>query len=100
MKSGYRTIDFVTIATIGLAFGVVFWAWGKFYALATSFALFFYPPSAALLSGIWLAAGVTGGQSHGTGGSTVIGSKACYDFIAPRVLVGNFDSRFIGLGPP
>ena len=61
MKSGYRTIDFITIATIGLAFGVVFWAWGKFYALVTSFALFIYPPSAALFGGIWLAAGVTGG---------------------------------------
>lgn len=61
MQSRYRTIDVVTIATIGLSFGVVFWAWGKFHALATTITLFAYPPSSALLSGMWLTAGIVGG---------------------------------------
>ena len=25
----YRTIDLVTITTLGVAFGVIFWGWGK-----------------------------------------------------------------------
>ena len=27
----YRTIDLVTIATLGVAFGVIYWGWGKVY---------------------------------------------------------------------
>lgn len=57
----YRTIDLVTIATLGIAFGVVFWGWGKLYEpVGTLFGLS-YPPSAGLLVGPWLIAGVVGG---------------------------------------
>ncbi|MGH8965868.1 MAG: ECF transporter S component, partial [Actinomycetes bacterium] len=27
----YRTVDLVSAAMLGVAFGVVFWAWGKLY---------------------------------------------------------------------
>ncbi|MFD1859387.1 ABC transporter permease [Aeromicrobium camelliae] len=57
----YRTIDLVTIATLGVAFGVVFWAWGKLYEPLSNLALFAFPPSSALLGGVWLMAGVVGG---------------------------------------
>lgn len=57
----YRTIDLVTIATLGVAFGVVFWGWGKLYALVSTTAVFTFPPSVALISGGWLIAGVVGG---------------------------------------
>ena len=57
----YRTIDLVTITTLGVAFGVVFWGWGKLYEPLSGLAVFSYPPSAALLGGVWLSAGVVGG---------------------------------------
>ncbi len=57
----YRTIDLVTIATLGVAFGVVYWAWGKAYEPISYLAVFSYPPSSGLLGGVWLIAGVVGG---------------------------------------
>ncbi|MGZ8705407.1 MAG: ECF transporter S component [Aeromicrobium sp.] len=57
----YRTIDLVTVATLGVAFGVVFWGWGKLYEPISTLAVFGYPPSAGLLGGPWLLAGVVGG---------------------------------------
>ncbi len=57
----YRTIDLVTIATLGVAFGVIFWGWGKLYEPLSGLAIFGYPPSSALLGGVWLTAGVVGG---------------------------------------
>jgi energy-coupling factor transport system substrate-specific component len=57
----YRTIDLVTITTLGVAFGVIFWGWGKLYEPLSGLAVFSYPPSAALLGGVWLSAGVVGG---------------------------------------
>ena len=57
----YRTIDLITIATLAVALGVVFWGWGKLYEPISALALFSYPPSSALLAGPWLLAGVLGG---------------------------------------
>jgi energy-coupling factor transport system substrate-specific component len=57
----YRTIDLVTIATLAVAFGVIFWGWGKLYAPLSGLAVFSFPPSSALLAGPWLIAGVVGG---------------------------------------
>ena len=60
-RGRYRTIDLVTIATLAVAFGVIFWGWGKAYEPLSALALFSYPPSSAVLAGPWLAAGVIGG---------------------------------------
>lgn len=57
----YRTIDLVTITTLGVAFGVIFWGWGKLYEPLHNLAVFSFPPSSALLGGVWLTAGVVGG---------------------------------------
>ncbi|MBA4607708.1 MULTISPECIES: ECF transporter S component [Aeromicrobium] len=57
----YRTLDLVTITMLGVAFGVVFWGWGKLYALVDIGAAVGFKPAAALLAGMWLIAGVVGG---------------------------------------
>lgn len=57
----YRTVDLVTIAVLGVAFGVIFWGWGKAYEPMSGVAVFSYPPSVGLLGGVWLMAGVVGG---------------------------------------
>ena len=57
----YRTIDLITVATLGVAFGVVFWGWGKLYEGISTLAIFGFPPSAGLLGGPWLLAGIVGG---------------------------------------
>ena len=57
----YRTLDLVTIAMLGVAFGVVFWGWGKFYDVIDIGATVGFKPAGALLGGMWLIAGVVGG---------------------------------------
>jgi energy-coupling factor transport system substrate-specific component len=57
----YRTIDLVTITTLGVAFGVIYWGWDKAYAPIHNLAVFSFAPSVGLLGGVWLAAGVVGG---------------------------------------
>lgn len=57
----YRTLDLVTIATLGVAFGVIFWGWGKLYGVAGTAGMLAFPPSGAIFGGGWLIAGVVGG---------------------------------------
>ena len=57
----YRTIDLVTVATIGVASGVIFWAWDQAWNGISTLALFTAPPLLGLLSGVWLIGGVLGG---------------------------------------
>ena len=57
----YRTIDLVTITTLAVAFGVIFWGWDKLYEGISAWAVFSYPPSVGVLGGVWLMAGVVGG---------------------------------------
>ncbi|MBC7639986.1 MAG: ECF transporter S component, partial [Rhodoferax sp.] len=56
----WRTVDLVTAAMLGVAFGVVFWGWDQAYnVLSPAFAA--VPPLGGLLGGPWLLAGVVGG---------------------------------------
>lgn len=50
---GWRTTDIVVCAVIGVAFGVVFWAWNLLWA---AFGPFFtgFPPLQAFMYGTWL----------------------------------------------
>ena len=49
----WRTVDIVVTAVLGVAFGVVFWAWGLLWAAAGApFAAF--PPGQAVMYGVWL----------------------------------------------
>lgn len=49
----WRTVDIVVTAVLGVAFGVVFWAWGLLWAaLDAPFSAF--PPAQAVMYGVWL----------------------------------------------
>ena len=55
----WRTVDIVVTATIAVAFGVVFWAWGILWnAVAPAFVAF--PPAQGFMTSIWLVPGVLG----------------------------------------
>lgn len=60
-RPAYRTIDLVTIATLGVAFGVIYWGWGKVYDGPSEALGLLWPPAKALAYGPWLMAGVVGG---------------------------------------
>ena len=49
----WRTVDIVVTAVLGVAFGVVFWAWNLLWA-ATGAAFTAFPPAQAALYGVWL----------------------------------------------
>ncbi|MER5389962.1 ECF transporter S component [Saccharopolyspora sp. NPDC002686] len=57
----YRTIDFVTVAMLGVAIGVAFWGWSQLYQVLSTLSVFAFPPSAGLFGGAWLLGGVIGG---------------------------------------
>ncbi len=56
----WRVVDIVVGAVLGVAAGVVFWAWGIAWT-PLSAALAFTPGLEGLLNGLWLFAGVLGG---------------------------------------
>ncbi|HAN24047.1 MAG: hypothetical protein CMH36_06225 [Microbacterium sp.] len=56
----WRVVDIVVASVIGVAAGVVFWAWGQAWT-PLSTALAFLPGLEGLLAGGWLFAGVLGG---------------------------------------
>ena len=49
----WRTVDIVVTAVLGVAFGVVFWAWGLLWN-ATGAAFTAFPPAQAFMYGVWL----------------------------------------------
>ncbi|PSK97480.1 energy-coupling factor transport system substrate-specific component [Murinocardiopsis flavida] len=56
----WRTVDIVVLATVGAVFGLVFWIWNlTFAAVSGVFAVF--PPSQAVMTGVWLLPAVLGG---------------------------------------
>lgn len=58
--TSWRTIDLVTAAMLGVAFGVAYWGWSFAYeGLVTAFTA--YLPASGVLAGPWLIAGVVAG---------------------------------------
>jgi energy-coupling factor transport system substrate-specific component len=51
--SRWRTVDIVVTAVLGVAFGVVFWAWGLLWN-STGAAFAAFPPAQAFMYGVWL----------------------------------------------
>src|SRR5215210_8174465 len=49
----WRTVDIVVTAVLGVAFGVVFWAWGLLWN-TTGAAFAAFPPAQAFMYGVWL----------------------------------------------
>jgi len=56
----WRVVDIVVAAVLGVAAGVVFWAWGIAWTPLSAL-LTFTPGLEGLLNGLWLFAGVLGG---------------------------------------
>jgi energy-coupling factor transport system permease protein len=56
----WRTLDIVVASVLGVAFGVVFWAWDALWN-ATTGAFVAFPPSQALIYGVWLLPAVLAG---------------------------------------
>ena len=55
----WRTVDIVVASAIGVAFGVVFWAWGTLWnSAAPAFTAF--PPAQGFMYGVWLIPAVLG----------------------------------------
>ena len=57
----FRTVDLVSAAMLGVAFGVVFWAWGLVYNAPSEAMGAVFAPLAGLWYSPWLLAGVVGG---------------------------------------
>lgn len=57
----FRTVDLVSAAMLGVAFGVVFWAWGLVYNAPSEAMGAIFAPLAGLWYSPWLVAGVVGG---------------------------------------
>ena len=57
----FRTVDLVSAAMLGVAFGVVFWAWGLVYNAPSEAMSAVFAPLAGLWYSPWLIAGVVGG---------------------------------------
>jgi energy-coupling factor transport system substrate-specific component len=58
---GWRTVDLLTTAFLGAAFGIAYWGWGLAYKVPSEALGAAFAPAAALLYGPWLLAGVVGG---------------------------------------
>ena len=56
-RAGWRVVDIVVAAVIGVAFGVVFWQWNVLWAPLFAAQV---NPLAYLVSGLWLVPGVLG----------------------------------------
>jgi energy-coupling factor transport system substrate-specific component len=51
----------MTVAVLGVAFGVIFWGWDKIYEPISGGLTVVHPTSVGLVGGVWLIAGVVGG---------------------------------------
>jgi energy-coupling factor transport system permease protein len=69
----WRTVDIVVAAVLGVAFGVVFWAWNLVSEVAST-PLDFFPPIKGLLNGVFLMPGVVAGLLVRKPGAAVFAS--------------------------
>ena len=71
--SRWRTVDIVVTAVLGVAFGVVFWAWNLVFGVLAE-PLEFFPPLSAILNGVYLMPGVVAGLLVRRPGAAVFAS--------------------------
>jgi energy-coupling factor transport system substrate-specific component len=69
----WRTVDIVVTAVLGVAFGVVFWAWNLVFGVLAE-PLDFFPPLSAVLNGVYLMPGVVAGLLVRKPGAAVFAS--------------------------
>src|SRR3954447_23534547 len=70
----WRTVDIVVTAVLGVAFGVVFWAWNLVFGVLAE-PLAFFPPLSAVLNGVYLMPGVVAGLLVRKPGAAVFASS-------------------------
>ena len=58
---GWRTVDILTIAFLGVAIGIAMWGWGILYNGPLTALGFTFRPAMGLFVGMWFMAGVVGG---------------------------------------
>ncbi|MFC8504640.1 ECF transporter S component [Pedococcus sp. NPDC057267] len=58
---GWRTVDLLTIAFLGAAFGIAYWGWGLAYEAPAKLLGGAFPPLQGITGAPWLMAGVVGG---------------------------------------
>ena len=58
---GWRTVDLLTIAFLGAAFGIAYWGWGLAYQAPAEVLGNVFPPLQGITGAPWLMAGVVGG---------------------------------------
>ncbi|MDT0302382.1 ECF transporter S component [Streptomonospora wellingtoniae] len=71
----YRTVDIVVPAVLGVAVGVIFWAWSLLWQVSGPLFAFF-PPAQAVIYGMWLLPGVLGALVVRKPGAAVLTSTA------------------------
>jgi energy-coupling factor transport system substrate-specific component len=59
--TSWRTVDLLTIAFLGAAFGIAYWAWGLLYEGPSTALSSAFPPLSGITGAPWLIAGVVGG---------------------------------------
>jgi energy-coupling factor transport system substrate-specific component len=100
-RQGWRTVDIVVAAVVGVAFGVVFAGWNLLWA-ATAPAFTVFPPLQAFMYGMWLLPGVLGGLLIRKPGAAVftelVAATVSVFFGAPSPLVIILYGLFEGLG--
>lgn len=57
----WRTVDLLTIAFLGAAFGIAYWGWGLAYQAPADLLGNAFPPLQGITGAPWLMAGVVGG---------------------------------------
>ncbi|CAL9436469.1 Putative HMP_thiamine permease protein YkoE [Nocardiopsis dassonvillei] len=72
---GWRTVDIVVAAVLGVAVGVVFWLWNIVWSVTTPLFAGF-PPAQAAVYGMWLISGVLGGLIIRRPGAALLTSVA------------------------
>ncbi|MFD6100585.1 ECF transporter S component [Nocardiopsis flavescens] len=72
---GWRTVDIVVAAVLGVAVGVVFWLWNIVWSVTTPLFVAF-PPAQAAVYGMWLISGVLGGLIIRRPGAALLTSVA------------------------
>ena len=58
---GWRTVDLLTVAFLGAAFGIAYWAWSLAYSAPSNALMAVFPPLGGVVNAPWLMAGVVGG---------------------------------------
>jgi energy-coupling factor transport system permease protein len=90
----WRTVDILVTAALGVAFGVVFWAWGLVFATVAAPG---YAPPLYILSGVWLIPAVLASLIVRLPGAALLAETMAAAVSALLGSVWGLDAVFSGL---